>query len=237
MLEPCKPSLLPKESNNQIRLFSSNPSLWKIVAYAGPTDEDTALAFRKVMKRSRLFLNQNPCTSPDSSLNCSNIVDESSRSPPHTPPREKATSPDFENSLPPNSSQLLLSPITSPQEIRARCESPGRNCSPLRMDMAARVRDVEKGLERIAFEYAHEMKIPWTEYWKFLGTYCDITTDEGLNLLEKHLLGVEQRRKVGGDTHCYWYLMILHVCVTPLTKIYLPKFTGRSAGVCTGRFK
>lgn len=47
--------------------------------------------------------------------------------------------------------------------------------------------DSEKGLERIGRELAHDMGIPWVEYWDFLQTYTDMTSDDGLDLLEEYL--------------------------------------------------
>ncbi|XP_061189226.1 ankyrin repeat and LEM domain-containing protein 2-like [Saccostrea echinata] len=47
--------------------------------------------------------------------------------------------------------------------------------------------DSEKGLERIGRQLAHDMGIPWVEYWDFLQTYTDMTTDDGLDLLEEYL--------------------------------------------------
>lgn len=36
-------------------------------------------------------------------------------------------------------------------------------------------------------ELAHEVAVPWTEYWDFLESYVDLSTDEGLKQLEGHL--------------------------------------------------
>ncbi|KAK3100786.1 hypothetical protein FSP39_025313 [Pinctada imbricata] len=47
--------------------------------------------------------------------------------------------------------------------------------------------DSEKGLERIGRELAREMNVPWVEYWDFLQTYADLTTEDGLDLLEEYL--------------------------------------------------
>ena len=35
-------------------------------------------------------------------------------------------------------------------------------------------------------QLAHEMKIPWLEYWEFLNAYVDLSCDTGLELLEKY---------------------------------------------------
>ncbi|CAC5402979.1 ANKLE2 [Mytilus coruscus] len=44
--------------------------------------------------------------------------------------------------------------------------------------------DSDKGVERIGREIAHEYQIPWVEYWSFLQTYADLTTEDGLDLLK-----------------------------------------------------
>lgn len=36
-------------------------------------------------------------------------------------------------------------------------------------------------------DLAHEMNVPWMEYWDFLQTYVDLTSDDGLELLEEYL--------------------------------------------------
>ncbi|KAK3593567.1 hypothetical protein CHS0354_018656 [Potamilus streckersoni] len=47
--------------------------------------------------------------------------------------------------------------------------------------------DSEKGLERIGRDIAHEMKVPWTEYWSFLGAFLDMSSQKGLDMLEMYL--------------------------------------------------
>lgn len=64
--------------------------------------------------------------------------------------------------------------------------------------------DTNKGLERIGRDLAKEMNVSWLEYWDFLNTSIDLTTDEGLQKLENHLmlskeatmLEISQRKKV-----------------------------------------
>ena len=48
--------------------------------------------------------------------------------------------------------------------------------------------DAEKGWERIARSYALETyEIQWSEYWPFLDTYINLSSDDGLRLLEYYL--------------------------------------------------
>ncbi|KAL3215886.1 hypothetical protein MRX96_033359 [Rhipicephalus microplus] len=50
-----------------------------------------------------------------------------------------------------------------------------------------RLADMEKGLERIGRGLAKEMRVPWNEYWPFLGCWCNLASPEGLEKLEAHL--------------------------------------------------
>lgn len=36
-------------------------------------------------------------------------------------------------------------------------------------------------------ELAHELGFPWAEYWEFLHCFIDLSTDDGLKMLEEHL--------------------------------------------------
>ena len=47
--------------------------------------------------------------------------------------------------------------------------------------------DCEKGLERIGRQVAHELGIPWSEYWDFLGSFIDLQSANGLSKLEDYL--------------------------------------------------
>lgn len=52
---------------------------------------------------------------------------------------------------------------------------------------ALRFKDPEKGLERIGKKLANKYEVNWKEYWPFLDSFIDISSDEGLKLLEEFL--------------------------------------------------
>ncbi|RXN18918.1 ankyrin repeat and LEM domain-containing 2 [Labeo rohita] len=47
--------------------------------------------------------------------------------------------------------------------------------------------DSERGAERVGRELAHEMGHPWAEYWDFLSCFIDLSSEDGLKMLEEHL--------------------------------------------------
>ncbi|KAL1267214.1 hypothetical protein QQF64_002889 [Cirrhinus molitorella] len=47
--------------------------------------------------------------------------------------------------------------------------------------------DSERGAERVGRELAHEMGHPWAEYWDFLSCFMDLSSTDGLKMLEEHL--------------------------------------------------
>ncbi|XP_014475700.1 PREDICTED: ankyrin repeat and LEM domain-containing protein 2 isoform X2 [Dinoponera quadriceps] len=59
-------------------------------------------------------------------------------------------------------------------------------------NIALRLQDTEKGLERVGRDLAEVYQVPWKEYWPFLKDFVDFRNDEGLTKLEKYL---EQRFK------------------------------------------
>lgn len=48
-------------------------------------------------------------------------------------------------------------------------------------------KDIDKGLERVGKFLANKYSVEWKEYWPFLDSFADLTTDEGLELFEKYL--------------------------------------------------
>ncbi|XP_075073027.1 ankyrin repeat and LEM domain-containing protein 2 [Mixophyes fleayi] len=47
--------------------------------------------------------------------------------------------------------------------------------------------DPERGEERVGRELAHELDVPWVEYWEFLGCFANLSSQEGLGKLEEYL--------------------------------------------------
>ncbi|XP_023576429.1 ankyrin repeat and LEM domain-containing protein 2 [Octodon degus] len=60
---------------------------------------------------------------------------------------------------------------------------------------SVRKSDPERGIERVGRELAHELKIPWAEYWEFLGCFVDLSSQEGLQRLEEYLTQQEMGKK------------------------------------------
>ncbi|XP_020300811.1 ankyrin repeat and LEM domain-containing protein 2 isoform X2 [Pseudomyrmex gracilis] len=52
--------------------------------------------------------------------------------------------------------------------------------------LALRLKDTEKGLERIGRNLAEECHVSWKEYWPFLEDFVDLRSDEGLTKLETY---------------------------------------------------
>ncbi|KAM4808173.1 ankyrin repeat and LEM domain-containing protein 2 isoform 1-T1 [Rhinophrynus dorsalis] len=61
--------------------------------------------------------------------------------------------------------------------------------------------DPERGAERVGRELAHELDVPWVEYWDFLGCFIDLSSREGLGKLEEYLSKREtsERIHLGSD--------------------------------------
>lgn len=59
----------------------------------------------------------------------------------------------------------------------------------IKMDQTTlfRLQDTEKGLERVGRDLAKQFHVGWKEYWPFLDTFADLTTDEGLKMLEDYI--------------------------------------------------
>ncbi|XP_068099521.1 ankyrin repeat and LEM domain-containing protein 2 isoform X2 [Hyperolius riggenbachi] len=47
--------------------------------------------------------------------------------------------------------------------------------------------DPERGEERVGRDLAHQLDVPWVEYWEFLGCFVDLSSQEGLGKLEEYL--------------------------------------------------
>uniref|UniRef100_A0A8C5PA20 Ankyrin repeat and LEM domain-containing protein 2 n=1 Tax=Leptobrachium leishanense TaxID=445787 RepID=A0A8C5PA20_9ANUR len=55
--------------------------------------------------------------------------------------------------------------------------------------------DPERGAERVGRELAHELVVPWLEYWDFLGGFADLSSQEGLPKLEEYLSNKESSER------------------------------------------
>ncbi|KAL8180269.1 UNVERIFIED_CONTAM: hypothetical protein K2H54_018273 [Gekko kuhli] len=60
--------------------------------------------------------------------------------------------------------------------------------------------DLERGVERVGRELAHEREFPWVEYWEFLGCFVDLSSQEGLRTLEEYLNQREMSDKAQQET-------------------------------------
>lgn len=107
--------------------------------------------------------------------------------------------------LSPSSSGSPLSPVTPTLKVRgyagpmspSQAESFYRRwreagvLSPSRSAKARtaslRLTDREKGLERIGRDLAQTSGYNWSEYWDFLGGFTNLTSEDGLAKLERHL--------------------------------------------------
>lgn len=59
-------------------------------------------------------------------------------------------------------------------------------------EVAIRLSDDSKGIERIARVFCKQNSINWKEYWSFLDDYIDLATNEGLKQLENYLQKINQ---------------------------------------------
>ncbi|KFO72324.1 Ankyrin repeat and LEM domain-containing protein 2, partial [Cuculus canorus] len=60
--------------------------------------------------------------------------------------------------------------------------------------------DLDRGVERVGRELAHELGFPWVEYWEFLGCFVDLSSQEGLRKLEEYLSHREMSEKAQQET-------------------------------------
>ncbi|XP_018117704.1 ankyrin repeat and LEM domain-containing protein 2 isoform X2 [Xenopus laevis] len=60
--------------------------------------------------------------------------------------------------------------------------------------------DPERGAERVGRVLAHELDVPWVEYWDFLGCFVDLSSQEGLRKLEEYLSKRETSERAQLDT-------------------------------------
>uniref|UniRef100_A0A182Y5X4 ANKLE2 third alpha/beta domain-containing protein n=1 Tax=Anopheles stephensi TaxID=30069 RepID=A0A182Y5X4_ANOST len=70
--------------------------------------------------------------------------------------------------------------------------------SPSFKERSIRLTDPSKGIETVGRMLAKKEQVGWKEYWKFLGTFCDVEDATGLLLLEKYLAQKKQQLAGGG---------------------------------------
>ncbi|XP_027699956.1 ankyrin repeat and LEM domain-containing protein 2 isoform X1 [Vombatus ursinus] len=85
-----------------------------------------------------------------------------------------------------------LSPSKA-EDFRRLWKTPPRE----RADFFHNVRksDPERGVERVGRELAHELGFPWVEYWEFLDSFVDLSSQEGLRKLEEYLGQLEMSKR------------------------------------------
>ncbi|XP_043830635.1 ankyrin repeat and LEM domain-containing protein 2 [Dromiciops gliroides] len=90
-----------------------------------------------------------------------------------------------------------LSPSKA-EDFRRLWKTPPRE----RADFFHNVRksDPERGVERVGRELAHELGFPWVEYWEFLDSFLDLSSQEGLRKLEEYLGQLEMSKKGHQET-------------------------------------
>ncbi|KAM4051164.1 ankyrin repeat and LEM domain-containing protein 2 isoform 2-T2 [Anomaloglossus baeobatrachus] len=75
---------------------------------------------------------------------------------------------------------------TKAEDFRRIWKTPPRNRAGLFHNV--RKTDPERGEERVGRELAHELDVPWVEYWEFLGCFVDLSSLDGLGKLEEYLI-------------------------------------------------
>ncbi|XP_070553431.1 ankyrin repeat and LEM domain-containing protein 2-like isoform X2 [Ptychodera flava] len=83
------------------------------------------------------------------------------------------------------------------EEFHKTWKTPPRHS--LRTVSQVRREDSDKGLERLGRDIAQSMKLPWMEFWDFLGCYTNLSTPEGLGVLEEYLA---DRSHTSSGGHC-----------------------------------
>ncbi|XP_056648999.1 ankyrin repeat and LEM domain-containing protein 2 homolog isoform X1 [Diorhabda sublineata] len=73
---------------------------------------------------------------------------------------------------------------TPPRSLN--CSLPGSKSKEFNI-VSLKYRDPKKGLERIGKRLANTYKVSWKEYWPFLDSFIDLSSEEGLNSLETYL--------------------------------------------------
>ena len=84
----------------------------------------------------------------------------------------------------PLSVQAILGPFSNIEQAK-KIQKEWRK--PRSRSNLMRLKDPEKGLEKEGRSLAHKYNSAIIEYWNFLGTYCDLTSENGLTQLDEYL--------------------------------------------------
>lgn len=170
----------------------------EIQAYAGPMDKEQAQVFRRRWKTPPRI------SSPQSSPITKNQFVSSPRK--FTPIKlnnnnsstpMKITRRLFENcdSISKRATELFtnyrdrnLSSATLDESIFSNSSFVEDNCdSPSFRERRLKITDTEKGFEVIGRGLAHEQNIGWKEFWPFLDSFVDLSSNQGLKKFEDYL--------------------------------------------------
>lgn len=89
--------------------------------------------------------------------------------------------------MPPRSPNIYMSMCESAGEPFTHYQGSGMSLRNNYRERHIKNSDIEKGLEVIGRQLAHQEKIEWREYWDFLDSFMDISSRSGLDHLETYL--------------------------------------------------
>ena len=95
----------------------------------------------------------------------------------------------------PKEAEIFYQKIKTPPVSNRRQQVGDKQLTPKKL-YDSRLLDIEKGLERIGRNLAKDLRIPWCEYWSFLGDFCDLSTVEGLQKLETYFQGQKEQMEL-----------------------------------------
>ncbi len=75
---------------------------------------------------------------------------------------------------------------------------------------------------RVCRELAREMGLPWAEYWAFLRCFIDLSSSDGLEMLEEHLSFRVNRSSAGHFLSLLRVLLVLYRAACPPHVAHVP---------------